>query len=277
MFERIPARVLHDLVRDVFTGAGLSDDHAGTIADALVWADLRGDGPHGVAQVPEHLGLLRDGTANPHPDITVDQPRPAIAVVEADAAPGPVALSPAMDQAVSMARSAGVAWVAVRGTVAPGALGHYTSRAADYGMAAIGVADGGLVSVAVPAGRHPTVLLDAAGAVLGLGRTARERFGPGLPAELTLVFELLAGGLTANPVVPARADRRNAILTAVDISAFLPVEQFRAIVDETLDALEPIAPSGEPAARVLADRLANGVPVPLPLLGKLQHLATTAA
>ena len=61
---------------------------------------------------------------------------------DADSAPGPVALTRAVDEAVSMARSAGAAWVAVRGTVHTGAIGYHTERAAQYGMAGLGIAAG---------------------------------------------------------------------------------------------------------------------------------------
>lgn len=332
----VPESELRALVRDVFVAAGTSRDHADTVADVLVWANLRGVDSHGVSRVPRYLELFEKGEANARPSITVDQMRAAIAVVDADSAPGPVALSLAMDQAVSMARSSGVAWVAVRGTVHTGAIGYYTTRAAVYGMAALGIVAGvpnmaypnvsgpavatSPLSVAVPAGRYPTVLLDMATAVIALGRIAQHRAnGTALPegaamtkdgrltldpeqaaipmpmggakgAGMSLVFELLASGLTANPIVTryhsadpdGRRHRQNATLVAVDISAFLPVDQFRAVVDETLDTLhnlprvdqsQPVLFPGERGARVFAERREAGIPVPTALLTKLQAWA----
>jgi LDH2 family malate/lactate/ureidoglycolate dehydrogenase len=327
-------------VSDIFVSAGTSVEHARTIADVLVWANLRGVDSHGVSRVPRYLELFNKGEAKSQPDLTVDQVRAAVAIVDADSAPGPVALSLAMDQAVSMAKSTGIAWVSVRGTVHTGAIGYYTSRAADYGMAALGIVAGmpnmgypnvsgaavatSPLSVALPAGSHPTVLLDMATAVIALGRIAQYKAaGTPLPegaamtkdgrptidaeeaaipmpmagakgAGMSLVFELLASGLTANPIVSrfhsddpdGRRHRQNAALMAIDVSAFLPVEQFRASVDHTLEAIkslpkaddsQPLLYPGERGARTYTERISQGIPVPTPLLDKLRALGASKA
>ena len=108
---------------------------------------------------------------------------------------------------------------------------------------------------------------------------------------MSLVFELLASGLTANPIVStfhsgapdSRRHRQNAVLLAVDISAFTPVDQFRAMVDDTVDAIKQL-PASDPAkeilipgqrgARTFTDRLTTGIPLPLPLVTKLCELAS---
>jgi LDH2 family malate/lactate/ureidoglycolate dehydrogenase len=95
---------------------------------------------------------------------------------------------------------------------------------------------------------------------------------------MSLVFELLASGLTANPIVSSyhsgspdgRRHRQNATLVAVDISAFVPVKDFVQTVDETLDVIKALPatdPSrellipGERGARTYAQRSAAGVPL----------------
>ncbi|WP_035753214.1 Ldh family oxidoreductase [Parafrankia discariae] len=333
----VPDKTLRTLVSDIFVAAGTSREHADTVSDVLVWANLRGVDSHGVSRVPRYLELFDKGEANPRPEIVVEELRSALAVIDADAAPGPVALSLAMHQAVSMARSSGVAWVAVRGTVHTGAIGYYTECAAQYGMAGLGIVAGvpnmaytgspvagvatSPLSVAVPAGRHPIVLLDMATAVIALGRIAQHKAsGRPLPegaalskdgrptvdpaeaaiplsmggakgAGMSLVFELLASGLTANPIVSSfhsgkpegRRHRQNAVLLAVDISAFTPVDQFRAVVDDTVDAIKQLPASdpsqeilipGERGARTFADRLTTGIPLPVPLVRKLCEQAS---
>ena len=332
----VPEKALRTLVADLFGAHGLSRDHADTLADVLVWANLRGVDSHGVSRVPRYLELFENGQANTRPKLTVDVLRPAIALVDADGAPGPVALTRAMDEAVSMARSAGAAWVAVRGTVHTGAIGYYTERAAQYGMAGLGIVAGvpnmgypgaagpavatSPLSVAVPAGRHPTVLLDMATAVVALGRIAQLKAQGGRlpegaavtadgrattdPAEaavplpvggakgagMSLLFEMLASGLTANPIVPGyhggteegRRHRQNALVMAIDIAAFTPVEQFRRTVDETVEAIKALPPAdpdaeilvpGERGARTFDARSTEGIPLPRPLLDKLRKAA----
>ena len=54
------------------------------------------------------------------------RPRAAIAIVDAHAAPGPVAMNRAADEAIAGARECGIGWASVRGTVHTGAIGYYT-------------------------------------------------------------------------------------------------------------------------------------------------------
>ncbi|KJF24626.1 lactate dehydrogenase [Rhodococcus sp. AD45-ID] len=306
---RVQEQTLRVLAGNIFVAAGCSLEHADLIADALVWANLRGFDAHGVSRILRYLELFDSGESNPAPDITVDQTRSAVAIVDADSAPGPVALSTAMDHAMSLARTVGIAWVSVRGTVHTGALGYYTARAADYGMAGMGIVAGmptlgypgrgGAVvgtnplSVALPAGKHQTVLLDtttdfsAAPELLPPSVIPSHGIGG---AGTSLVLELLASGLASNPIVSrfhsdkpgGRRHRQNAVLMAVDISAFVAPEEFMATVDDTLEAINrlPVADSttdisypGEPGVRTLQERRVDGIPLHVQLLDDLETAA----
>ena len=67
---------------------------------------------------------------------------------------------------------------------------------------------------------------------------------------MCLVFELLASGLAANPIVPGyhagskegRRHRQNGFILAIDVSAFLPLDEFTATVDATVDAIKALPP-----------------------------------
>ena len=315
---------LRALVAGVFRARGTREAEAAAVADALVWANLRGIDSHGVSRVPRYLELFDKGESVPDALPSVTRPRAAIAIVDAHAAPGPVALNRAADEAVACARDCGVGWASVRGTVHTGAIGYYTSRVADAGLAAVGVVAGvpnmayagakgaavatSPLSVAVPAGRHGLVLLDMATAVMALGRIAQlkaagKELPPGValtadgepttdPAlakvptpvggakgsGMSLVFEMLASGLVANPIVPGyhsgtkegRRHRQNAFILAVDVSAFLPLDEFTATVDDTVDAIKSLPPAdetrevlvpGERGRRSEAERAASGIPL----------------
>jgi LDH2 family malate/lactate/ureidoglycolate dehydrogenase len=320
----VSADDLRALAAGVFQARGTREAEAAAVADALVWANLRGIDSHGVSRVPRYLELFDKGESVPDALPSVARPRAAIAIVDAHAAPGPVALNRAADEAVACARECGVGWASVRGTVHTGAIGYYTSRVADAGLAAVGVVAGvpnmayagakgaavatSPLSVAVPAGRHELVLLDMATAVMALGRIAQlkaagKQLPPGvaLTAEgepttdpalakvptpvggakgsgMSLVFEMLASGLVANPIVPGyhsgtkegRRHRQNAFILAVDVSAFLPLDEFTATVDATVDAIKSLPPAdetrevlvpGERGRRSEAERTASGIPL----------------
>jgi LDH2 family malate/lactate/ureidoglycolate dehydrogenase len=321
---RVDAAGLQAMVAGIFAARGVPEPDAAAVADALVWANLRGIDSHGVSRVPRYLDLFDKGESVPDAAVTVQRPRAAVAIVDAHAAPGPVAMNRAVAEALAGARECGIGWASVRGTVHTGAIGYYTSRAAQAGMAAVGVVAGvpnmiyagargpavatSPLSVAVPAGRHDVVLLDMATAVMALGRIAQlKAAGAELPpgaavtasgepttdpalaavpvpvggpkgSGLSLVFEMLASGLVANPIVPGyhagtpegRRHRQNGFILAVDVSAFLPLEEFTATVADTVDAIKSLPPAaetgevlvpGERGRRCEAGRRASGVPL----------------
>ena len=316
---RVKADDLRALVAGIFAARGTTD--AAAVADALVWANLRGIDSHGVSRVPRYLELFDRGESAPDAVPTVQRPRAAIAIVDAHGAPGPIAMNRAVAEAMSGARECGVGWASVRGTVHTGAIGYYTSQAADAGMAAVGVVAGvpnmayagargaavatSPLSVAVPAGRHSTVLLDMATAVMALGRIAQlkaagKELPPGVAVTrngdpttdpalaavplpvggpkgsgMSLVFELLASGLAANPIVPGyhagdRRHRQNGFILAVDVSAFGDPGEFTRGVDDTVDAIKALPPGagvaevlvpGERGHRTEAQRRTAGIPL----------------
>jgi LDH2 family malate/lactate/ureidoglycolate dehydrogenase len=333
----VAADDLKALVAGVFQARGARAADAAAVADALVWANLRGVDSHGVSRVPRYLELFDKGESVADAEVTVTRPRAAIAIVDAHAAPGPVAMNRAADEAIAGARECGIGWASVRGTVHTGAIGYYASRIADAGMAAVGVVAGvpnmayagakgaavatSPLAVAVPAGRHELVLLDMATAVMALGRIAQlKAAGKELPAGvaltadgepttdpalakvptpvggakgagMSLVFEMLASGLVANPIVPAfhsggkegRRHRQNGFLLAIDVAAFLPLEEFTATIDDTVDAIKSLPPAdgtaeilvpGERGRRTRAERAATGIPLGAKVWRELAEVAT---
>ena len=334
----VDADELKGLVAGIFRVRGSSAADAAAVADALVWANLRGVDSHGVSRVPRYLELFDKGESVADAVPTVERPRAAIAIVDAHAAPGPVAMNRAADEAIAGARECGIGWASVRGTVHTGAIGYYASRIADAGMAAVGVVAGvpnmayagakgaavatSPLAVAVPAGMHELVLLDMATAVMALGRIAQlkaagKELPPGVAltadgepttdpalakvptpvggakgAGLSLVFEMLASGLTANPIVPSyhsgskegRRHRQNGFLLAIDVAAFLPLNEFTQAIDETVDAIKslPVAAGtseilvpGERGRRTAAERTAGGIPLGQKVWRELTEIATT--
>ncbi|MDR6977893.1 ureidoglycolate dehydrogenase (NAD+) [Streptomyces sp. 3330] len=185
----VPADDLRAFSAALLEKGGLSAEHARTTADVFVWAALRGVDSHGIARVPAYLDLLEKGVANADARITLESGTPAAAVLDADRAPGPVALSAAADEAVTRARTTGIAAVGVRRTVHTGAIGYYVSRIAEQGLVGIGFVAGmpnmgytGVRGAAVatsplaiavptdPSSAHAPLLLDMATATIALGR-----------------------------------------------------------------------------------------------------------
>lgn len=182
----VPADDLRTFAAALLEKGGLGPEHARTTADVFVWAAQRGVDSHGTARVPAYLDLLAKGVANATPEIRVESTTPAAAVLHADRAPGPVALSAAAEEAVRRARTTGIATVGVRETVHTGAIGYYVSKIAEQGLVGLGFVAGmpnmgytgvkgaavatSPLAIAVPARTHAPLLLDMATATIALGR-----------------------------------------------------------------------------------------------------------
>ena len=115
---------LEAFVARLFERAGLPPDHAAIVADGLVAANLRGIDLHGVSRIPMYLTRLRHNVVNPRPNITAQHVAAAVALVDGDNGMGFMAARRAMDEAIALAKDAGIGFVGVR-------------RSTHYGMAAI--------------------------------------------------------------------------------------------------------------------------------------------
>src|ERR671930_2014105 len=120
--EVISSAVLERFASALFQAAGVAPSMADEWAESLVWANLRGVDSHGVLRIPLYIDRLKRQEMNPAPDIRVEKRAGAIAVLEADRAPGAIAMSMAMAEAIARAREAHVGWCAARNITHAGAV-----------------------------------------------------------------------------------------------------------------------------------------------------------
>src|SRR5258708_31047333 len=204
---------LRALVGDIFVRGGMVEDNARTVAEVLVWAELRSMGSHGVMRMPRYVEWMRRGDLNGQPRITTSESGATI-TVDADRAAGPVAMVRAAELAVAKARETGIALVLVRSTTHTGAIGYYTQLGARSGMAMIaitasvpnmayhGARAAGVstapLSIAVP-GEDEPLALDMGSGVISIGKLAQaRRSGETLGAGMALDAQ-------GNPTTDARA------------------------------------------------------------------------
>jgi ureidoglycolate dehydrogenase (NAD+) len=121
----------------VFVAAGVSPPHADEWARMLVWANLRGTDSHGIIRIPRYLDLLKRRQINPSPDMRIEKKSGAIVVLEADRAPGAVAMTRAVNEAVERAREVHIGWCAARNITHSGAIGYFAQQIAEAGFAGI--------------------------------------------------------------------------------------------------------------------------------------------
>jgi ureidoglycolate dehydrogenase (NAD+) len=181
---------------------GVSPEDAATVAGALVWADMRDVGSHGLFRLPRYIQFVERGEVNPKAVVETRLTLPAALVFEANKAFGAVAMMHATKAACDQAKRAGVCYAIVSHTTHTGAIGHFAGWAAERGFAAM-IASAGTanmayhgarkaslstspVAIAVP-GKNGPVALDFSTAILGIGRLAqmKERGEP-LPEGVAL-------------------------------------------------------------------------------------------
>lgn len=191
---------LRVLVRERLTEAGLQEEHAVRVADVLVHADLRGVRSHGVMRTEHYVTRLRAGSLNSNPSFSLKDIRSGAAVLNADAGMGHVACCMAMDKAIDMAGTAGIAMVGVENGSHCGSLSYFVLRAAAKDMIGMAVTHtdkcvapfGGAhpffgtnpIAFAFPAEKHPPVVLDMATSHTAYGKVlhAREQ-GTAIPDD----------------------------------------------------------------------------------------------
>jgi ureidoglycolate dehydrogenase (NAD+) len=186
----IPRAELEAFIAAIFAAAGVARPMAMEWARAVAWANLRGVDSHGVLRVPRYVDLLRRRSINPAPAMRIERRAGAIAVLEADFAPGAVAMSRAMAEAIGRAREVHVGWCAARNITHAGAIGYFALQAAETGMAGVAMcASGPLmayhgarvagvstnpIAIAVPTRRRP-FLLDMSTSTAAFGKVMSAR------------------------------------------------------------------------------------------------------
>lgn len=201
----ISAEHLRQFMVAVLTAKGMPQASAATLAEVLVWADLRGVSSHGMARLSMYLRIIADGAMDPAATPVIDSRAGALFVVEGHRCAGPVAMKLALEEAGKRARAFGVAMAVIRGTTHTGAIGRYAHAAAEQGFAAI-MLNGGPpnmayhgarvkslatspMSIGVPALEGPLVL-DMATATIANGRLQQAvRSGEPIPAGCALTKE----------------------------------------------------------------------------------------
>src|SRR5262249_12846080 len=122
-------RVHHDdLARFIARGfetKGMSAADAAVVADALVWANLRGGDGHGVARLPRYLEMIdrqeMDPRGRPHMALAAD----SFFILDAARSAGPVAMMEAVAAATERAKERGACIGRIRGATPAGAVAPY--------------------------------------------------------------------------------------------------------------------------------------------------------
>ncbi|MBT7099007.1 Ldh family oxidoreductase [Candidatus Poribacteria bacterium] len=175
---RVPAGELAQLTSACFAACDMAGQDAAYLADTLVDADLGGVHSHGVMRVLDYVEKLTTGGVDPRGAPSVVREFGGGVVVDGGNSMGQIGARFAMQRAIALAATHGIAAAAIRGSNHCGAVGYIARMALAEGM--IGVATtnalptmapwGGAerilginpLAFAIPAGRERPIEYDAA-------------------------------------------------------------------------------------------------------------------
>jgi LDH2 family malate/lactate/ureidoglycolate dehydrogenase len=165
----------------------------------MVAADARGADAHGVFRLPQYVRRISSGGINRRPDIRLVEDHPATALLDGDNGMGHVVMSRATDIAIGKARQSGIGWVGVRRSNHAGPAALYATMPLEHQMIGLYLAIGNAnhmapwggteallstnpIAIAVPAGKHPPVVLDMATTTAAYGKVKQKaRRGEPIP------------------------------------------------------------------------------------------------
>lgn len=180
-----PIEKIRDFCEQVWVKAGLSEEDAKVCVDVLLAADIRGQRTHGTTHMKDYCERMKLGTATDGRDIDIQLTAPGTLLVDAKHAVGMVAAPKVMRACIEQAKTVGSCVAAVHNGCHYGLGAYYPMMAAQEDMIAFSFANapalvapfGGAdamlgtnpISVAIPAGKHPPLVLDIATSVAAKG------------------------------------------------------------------------------------------------------------
>ena len=265
-YIRVMPERLNVFSRSAFLKADLDEETAQLLADALVAADLRGVFSHGTRMTNSYATQFTDGQLNPRARIAVERETATTVHVDGDGGLGYAPSFKAVRMAVEKARAQGLAMATTCNHGHFGSAGHYTRVAVEAGCVGIAVSShfrdvrpdtsilraGGAspISIAVPAGEQPPLILDMASA----SERAEELFAEA-PATIfkILGFGLVChslGGIAAGMVSQEEAGPRRwegvdqgAFFLAIDLDRLIDPATQRRQMDDFIAGLRGMQPA----------------------------------
>lgn len=270
-------------------GVPAADSHL--LADTLVTAELCGHASHGMLRLPWYVARLRSGAMRKVTQVVTVRDTGALVVLDGGHGIGQVITEHAVTLGVERAKRFGVSSIGVRNSGHFGTAAYFTRRAAEAGCVALLCTNASPAmapwggrhksigtnpwSIAAPAGRHGTVVMDLANTAVARGKVylAAER-GTGIPEGwaadadgnpttdpqaaieglilpmagpkgyvISFMFDVLAGVLTgsafgdevAGPYQPDATSGAGHLLLTIDVAAMADPAEYGERVEALVD------------------------------------------
>ncbi len=123
-----------NVIMKAFLNADVSPEAAASVAEALVAAEAEGQVGHGFSRLEDYVAQVRSGKVKAKPEIVVRRVAPAALLVDADNGFAYPAIDRAIAEGVEVARSLGVATMAITRSHHCGALSVQVEKIARQGL-----------------------------------------------------------------------------------------------------------------------------------------------
>lgn len=173
----------------IFQAAGTPKDTADQVGRSLVSANLAGHDSHGVIRIMQYLRQIEEDEIRPQARPEIERETEVMALLDGHRCFGQLAAKVAIETGIEKARENAVAAVALKRSGHVGRLGEWVAMAADAGLIALALANGGRsgglvapfggaerrlgtnpVAAAVPLENRPPFLLDFATSAVAEGK-----------------------------------------------------------------------------------------------------------
>lgn len=292
------ARKLKAFASGIMQKAGLDEESSRIFAESLVNADMRGIGSHGLTRLTAYSRRIRDGLVSRNSEIKILQDADSLLLIDGQNGMGAVTAYRAMELCIERAAKNGCCFAAVQGGNHFGYAAFFTEYAASKGMIGVSMANGPVaivptggakpmlgtnpLSISIPAGRYPTMVLDMATSIVARGKVTLAKkegrtipdnwgvdiegrpttdpdkvyamlpFGGAKGYAIALIIEILcsclSGALNGQNMGSfydyTRIQQSGFFLGAFNISSIMPLDVFKDRVDELFDSIKnsPKAP-----------------------------------
>ena len=210
---KVDVSSLRRMGEGIFEGAGLSRTNAEIFMESLLQSELRGVSSHGITRLKAYSEKIRLGQIDKDAEPRILREGPSSVLIDGMNAAGCIAGHFAMEECIRKARETGACFAGVHNSSHYGFGAFYALMAANHDMIGFSVcnADAAVVpfggakpmlgtnplSVAIPAGREPFLVLDMATSVVAKGKVnLAQKLGKTIPEGWIIDKD---GNSTANP------------------------------------------------------------------------------
>jgi LDH2 family malate/lactate/ureidoglycolate dehydrogenase len=261
---RVPYDDLHGLIERIFVEAGMSAEDAGLLATILGRNNQRCIYSHGTGQIPHYLERIREGAVNPKPELQVVSEAPSALVMDGDGGLGYFACWRGTERLIEKAKETGIAALTTSNHHHYGSAGNYTRLAVEYDCIGLSfsshrgnlkpenpianIVDSSPISIALPAGEQPAVVMDMGGGLMRYDEGTFEN----LPKSVFKAMALSAAVRTLGGVFPGIYTERvkaspweanqGAFIVVVDVAHFMAVDEMKREMDQFVEMAQAMKP-----------------------------------